>query len=81
MTNCLEFVTNSGNAYHNFYEIEKLRNRSESNNDLVNVQLYILGAMDAHIMLTPCPHPPADTPLYEIGKNVICKTNKGCLYV
>lgn len=67
---CLEFVSDRGNVYHDYYQIEKLSKVKTTNEDLVNVQLYILGGKDAHILLTPQPDPPADLPIYEIGSFV-----------
>lgn len=64
---CLEFVANGGNVYKDYYQIETLKNRRNSTEDLVHVQLYILGGKDAHILLTPTPDPAADLPVYEIG--------------
>lgn len=61
-------MADRGNVYHDYYEIEKLRNRSKSDEDVINVQLYILGGKDAHILLTSRPDPPAEMPVYEVGE-------------
>lgn len=63
---CKEYAAVSGYTYNDYFHIDSFRQNVSNVDDIINLNLYVLTAKDALILLTP-----DDTnktaPVYEIG--------------
>lgn len=64
---CKEFDSVSGYNYRSYFELSELKHATLKDDELININLIILGAKDAHILLTPTIDPGINSPVYEIG--------------
>lgn len=63
---CKEYDTKSGYSYTDYFHIDSFRQNVTTANDMINLQLYLLGSKDAHILLTS-DDVNKTAPVYEIG--------------
>lgn len=66
LQSCKEYDAKSGYSYTDYFRIESFRKNVSSADDIISLQLYVLGSKDAHILLTS-DDVNKTAPVYEIG--------------
>lgn len=74
---CKEFDALNGYNYKTYFHLSDLKHSTPKDEELININLIILGSKDAHILLTSSTDPDITAPVYEIGKTLVSmiKTN------
>lgn len=68
LDHCTQYLANIGYNYRHFFKISDLRHATPKENELLRLNLVILGQKDAHILLTSSTENQPDMAVYEIGK-------------
>lgn len=58
----------TGYNYRTYFHLSELKHATPKDDELINLNLIILGSKDAHILLTSSTDPDINSPVYEIGK-------------
>lgn len=73
---CKEYDVKAGYKYSTFFHIESMkpnRVRTDKDDTLLNLKIFVLASKDAHILLSPTDQIKS-SPIYEIGKFQSSKT-------
>lgn len=65
---CKEYDAVIGYNYRTYFKLNELNHVTPKDDELINLNIIILGSKDAHILLSPNDEGNADTPVYEIGR-------------
>lgn len=69
LESCKEYDTKLGYGYHDYFAIENIK-EAQFPDDILRVNLYVLAAKDAHILLSPTDQQDKPSAVYEIGKSI-----------
>lgn len=67
MERCKEYDTKLGYGYHDYFAVENIKD-AQFPDDILRVNLFVLAAKDAHVLLSPSDQQEKTTAVYEIGK-------------
>lgn len=79
LESCKEYDTKLGYGYHDYFAIENIKD-AQFPDDILRVNLYVLAAKDAHILLSPTDQQDKSSAVYEIGKPVRTYAKFDCVY-
>lgn len=68
MESCKEYDTKVGYGYHDYFAVKNVKN-AQFSGDILRINLFVLAAKDAHILLSPTDQQDATSEVYEIGKS------------
>lgn len=67
---CKEYDSKDGYTYTDYFHIDSFRQNLTNNNDLIKLNLFVLGGKDAIILLTSDDQK-KNVPVYEIGLSTV----------
>lgn len=70
MDQCQEYDATNGYNYQHFFKVTDLKNVRHDDNELLRMNLVVLGSKDAIILMSPNDGNDPNTPVYEIGKSL-----------
>lgn len=77
---CKEYDAINGYNYRTYFHLSDLKHSSPKDEELININLIVLGSKDAHILLTSTTDPDISESVYEIvlgaGGNTFCEIRK-----
>lgn len=69
LDHCKQYLANIGYNYRHHFKIADLKHATPKDDELLRLNIVILGQKDAHILLTPSTDTTPDMAVYEIGKH------------
>lgn len=77
---CKEYDAVNGYNYRTYFQLSELQHATPKDDELININLIILGSKDAHILFTGSTDPDITETVYEIvlgaGANTFCEIRK-----
>uniref|UniRef100_A0A336N7Y6 CSON008575 protein n=2 Tax=Culicoides sonorensis TaxID=179676 RepID=A0A336N7Y6_CULSO len=75
---CKMYDAVNGYNYKTYFHLSDLKHVTPQDDELIKINIYVLGSKDAHILFSPTSAPDPDTPVYEIGAgaNTFCEIRK-----